>query len=512
MRAALHAEWTKLRTVRGWVVALACAALAVVGLGLLLTGERGSCGREGPQSACVLPVGPGGEEVIDNFTFVHRTLAGDGTITVRLNELTGMLPRRPGLGGPEQGGGAPQPAGSGNEGGQPGLAPWAKGGLIIKDGTRPGSAYAAIMVTGTHGVRMQHDYVHDTAGPPAAAGTPRWLRLTRAGETITGEQSADGTTWTVVDTVRLPGLPATVQAGTFATSPQYTWILGGGRGVSGAMGGPSRATATFDSLELRGTLPSPGWTRTEVGGAGQAEQEQPGTSFQVEGSGDIAPATSGISGIGTTVSRTLAGTFAGLVIVVVVAAMTMTAEYRRGMIRTTAAAVPRRGRILLAKAAVLGAVTFVPGVLAAGIVIVLGQRALRDHGVYVHPASAGTELRLAVGTGLLLAGAAVLALALGALLRRGVHAVAAGTVVVVLPYLLAMTVLPPEPAQWLLRVTPAAAFAVQQTAVSYPQVDDYLIPVNGYFPLPPWAGLAVLAGWAVLALGLAVVATKRRDV
>jgi ABC-type transport system involved in multi-copper enzyme maturation permease subunit len=198
--------------------------------------------------------------------------------------------------------------------------------------------------------------------------------------------------------------------------------------------------------------------------------------------------------------------------VVVVAAMTMTAEYRRGLIRTTVAAVPHRGRILLAKAVVIGAVTFVLGVLAAAVVIVLGQRVLRDHGVYLHPASTGTELRLMAGTGLLLAGAAVLALALGALLRRGLAAVTAGIVVVVLPYLLAMTVLPPEPAQWLLRVTPAAAFAVQQTAVSYPQVDDYPIPVNGYFPLPPWAGLAVLAGWAALALGLAAVAMRRRDV
>jgi hypothetical protein len=85
-------------------------------------------------------------------------------------------------------------------------------------------------------------------------------------------------------------------------------------------------------------------------------------------------------------------------------------------------------------------------------------------------------------------------------------------VLTVLPYLLAMTVLPPEPARWLLRVTPAAAFAVQQSLESYPQVDDFPIPVNGYFPLPPWAGLAVLAGWAAPALGLAVLLLRRRDV
>jgi hypothetical protein len=83
--------------------------------------------------------------------------------------------------------------------------------------------------------------------------------------------------------------------------------------------------------------------------------------------------------------------------------------------------------------------------------------------------------------------------------------------VVVLPYVLAMTVLPTGAAQWLLRVSPAAAFALQQAAPEYPQVANLYTPPNGYFPLPPWAGLAVLAGWATLALGAAAVMLRRRD-
>ena len=47
--------------------------------------------------------------------------------------------------------------------------------------------------------------------------------------------------------------------------------------------------------------------------------------------------------------------FAGLIAVVVVAAMFITAEYRRGLIRITLAASPRRGRVLAAKAVVIGA-------------------------------------------------------------------------------------------------------------------------------------------------------------
>ena len=43
----------------------------------------------------------------------------------------------------------------------------------------------------------------------------------------------------------------------------------------------------------------------------------------------------------------------------------MTAEYRRGLIRTTLAASPRRGRMLAAKALVIGAVAFAAGLLGA---------------------------------------------------------------------------------------------------------------------------------------------------
>ena len=172
----------------------------------------------------------------------------------------------------------------------------------------------------------------------------------------------------------------------------------------------------------------------------------------------------------------------------------VTAEYRRGLIRTTLAATPTRMRVLAAKAAVLAAVTFVAGLVAAAVVVVLGQRVLRAQGVYVHPASTGTQVRIVVGTGALLAVAAILALALGTLIRGSVAAITAGVVVIVLPYVLAVTVLPDSVAEWMLRISPAAAFAVQQSATVYPQVANIYTPAAGYFPLPGWAGFAVLAG------------------
>jgi ABC-type transport system involved in multi-copper enzyme maturation permease subunit len=500
----VRAEWTKFRTVRGWVIGMVVAAGVTMCLGLF-PGMAGSCGKNGPDSVCSLPVGPGGQEVTDNFTFVHRPLAGDGDITVRVTSLTGLI-SAPGD-GPQDPGGT-----------RPGLVPWAKAGIIIKDGTRRGSAYAALMVTGAHGVRMQYDYTHDTAGPSGgvSVASPRWLRLTRSGDQVTGYASSDGIHWTRVGGARLAGLPATVQAGPFATSPPYTKVINQFPGT-GDESGPSQATATLDHVTLQGSWPAATWADEATGAFPHADPLQRGGFQQtadgltVTGSGDIAPAVPGAAGLGTTITQTLVGTFAGLIAVVVVATMFITAEYRRGLVRTTLAASPRRGRVLAAKAVVIGSVTFVTGLAAAAVVVAFGPGVLRANGVYVHATTTFTEVRVVVGTAALLAVAAVLALALGTVVRRSAIAVTAAVVVIVLPYLLAVTGLPTGAARWLLRVTPASAFAVQQSAPRYSQVDNAYAPVDGYFPLAPWAGFAVLCAWAALALGLAVLLFRRRD-
>jgi ABC-type transport system involved in multi-copper enzyme maturation permease subunit/regulation of enolase protein 1 (concanavalin A-like superfamily) len=474
--AVLRAEWTKFRTVPGWVAGMVVAGAVIVGLGVL-PGMQGSCGQNGPGSECVPPVGPDGEQVTDKFTFVHRPMAGDGTITVRVGALTGLVPDQS---GPDRAG----------------LAPWAKAGLIIKDGTRPGSTYAAVMLTGAHGTRMQYDFTHDTAGPANA----RWLRLTRAGPTVTGFASADGAAWTKIGTARLDGLPATAEAGLFVTSPQYAETMSQS-GMAGAFGGPSQATAVFDQV-----TPDGGWTTT-----GDGEVQQGGGRITVTGSGDIAPAVPGAAGLGTTITQTLVGTFGGLIVVIVIGALFVTGEYRRGLIRTTLAASPHRGRVLAAKAIVLGAVSFAAGVVSAAIVVEAGQRVLRGHGVYVFPAGGLTEVRLMIGTGALMAVTAVLALAAGAVFRRSAATVATALVVIIVPYLLAMTVLPVSAADWLLRIAPAAAFAVQQSVAEYPQVANLYTANDGYFPLPPWAGFAVLCAWAAVVLAGATVLIRRRD-
>jgi ABC-type transport system involved in multi-copper enzyme maturation permease subunit len=500
------AEWTKFRTVRGWVVGMIVAGLLTVGVGLLGHGECGS--QAGPSApvvtggpACTRPLGPGGEGVTDGFYFVHRSLGSAGRITVRVTSMTGSY----------------SPAGVSAQNLKPGLQPWSKAGIIIKASTTAGSAYAAMMVTGSHGVRMQWDFTGDAAGLGGAvsAASPRWLRLTRSGDTVTGYDSPDGTHWILVGSAVLSGLPATVPAGLFAASPDHTVVTSQSAGGGSAIGGPSQATAAFDRVTLGGAWPARAWTGTAVGGTSGGPYpvlgfRPSGGGLVVSGSGDIAPVPP--SGAGS-VANTLVGAFAGLIAMVVVAAMFITAEYRRGLIRVTLTASPRRSRVLAAKAIVAGSATFVVGLPAAFAAILIEEPLARSRGIFIYPVPVLTEIRVVAGTAALLAVAAVLALALGAVLRRSAMAVTAVIAVIVLPYFFAdpLALLPAGAADWLLRVTPAAGFAIQQPYPAYPQVTFSYTPGNGYYPLAPWAGFAVLCAWAAAAFVLAVVVLRRRD-
>jgi ABC-type transport system involved in multi-copper enzyme maturation permease subunit len=485
----LHAEWTKFRTVVGWVTGMVVAALLMV-LVALLAGVSSNQNGSPP-----VPLGPGGEPVTDSFYFVHQPLTGNGSITVSVSALRSSIPERPGdL--------------------KPGIVPWAKAGLIIKQSTRQGSPYAAIMVTGSHGVRMQDNYVNDTAGlpGPVSAASVRWLRLDRSGDTITGYASTDGTNWTKIGTVHAEFGP-TVQGGLFVASPQAVQGLGTTGSVS---------TATFGDLRFQGGWTGGHWTGDQVGAesptfagypppASGSFTESDG-SFTVTGAGDIAPAARYSLPAAGTLSNILTGTFAALIAVIVVGALFITTEYRKRLIHLTLTASPSRSRVLLAKAIVLGAVTFVAGLAGTVLAIPLGQRLARANGVYFFPVTPTTELRVALGTAALLATASILALCVGAIFRNSASAVTTVIVAIVLPYLLiANPFMPASVANWLTRVTPAAAFAVQQTLVQYPQVANPYTPYNDYYPLAPWAGLAVLAGYAAVSLAVAAVVLHRRD-
>ena len=500
------------------IAAALLTALAVVAIASTANGKQNSAANP------IVAIGPGGEAVTDSFYFVRQPLDRNGSITARVTSLAdGEL--------------AGQGPGTSTHIAQP----WAKAGIMIKASTKAGSAYAAVMVTPGHGVRMQYDFTHDLAGLPGtpSAGSPRWLRLTRSGDTITGYDSADGTHWTEIGTATLTGLPSTVQAGLFAASPPY---VSGGQGFAnnnGPGGIDTHVTATFDHVSLQGGPVGATWTVGHIGFGTGPDIGQPtigglyctshgctkvhggpppfhltqsGGRFALsERGGDIAPYWTNVDPLGTV----LKGTAVGLLAVIALGAIFITAEYRRGLIRTTFAASPRRGRVLAAKAIVIGSVTFVAGLVGTAVAMPIAERKLHTGGwvssVYpVWALTSGHGLQIVVGTAGLLAVAAILALSAGAVLRRSAAAITAVVGLMIVPVILGV-ILPQGPADWVLRLTPAAAFGLQEGTPQYSQVMRTCEPYNGCFPLAPWNGFAVACVWAAAALAIAIFVLRRRD-
>lgn len=474
----IRAEWTKLRSVPRWTLTMLAAVLLTTLVSVLGASSSGFVGYR--------PVtGPDGTQVADDFHFVHQPLAGDGSITAR------VVAQR-----------------SGNDEAE---HEWAKAGVMIKESTRQGSPYAAVMVTPGHGVRFQANFTTDRAG--TATRAPRWLRLTRAGASITGYESADGATWRQLGTVTIGSLPRTVEVGLFVASPQaYRFERQFGSSSAGLF--PTASTATFDGVGVDAAQPrepAP-WSDEDVGeptspgGSGEA-----GGTFTVTGAGDVAPRPPGDD-----VTRlSLTGIFVGLMAIIALSVLSITSEYKRGMIRTTFTASPRRGRVLAAKAIVLAGCTFVVGLVASVAAFLAAQPILRSNGFAppAFPRASLTDpavLRAVVGTAALVALVAVICLALGAILRRSAGAVAIMIVLLVIPQFV-VSALPVTAGQWVMRATPVAGFAIQETVRRYDHVASLCLPETGCFVDGPLVGFAVLCAYAAASLALAAWLLRRRD-
>ena len=380
---------------------------------------------------------------------------------------------------------------------------WAKAGIIVKERLEVGAPYAALLVTPDHGVRLQWGFEHDVAGSEDGTA-PRWLRLTRSGDVVTGYESSDATSWEEVGEVDLDELPSTVEVGIFVTSPKSMEIERQ-YGSSFVQEEPTLGEAVFDDVSVEaaeGTRsPDRDWrdydASIEPGIGGSTESDG---VFTLTGSGDIGEVVRPFGD--DLVQLSLAGAAVGVLAAAALGALFITAEFKRGMIRTTFAASPGRGRVLAAKAIVLGVATFGAGLVASVVAFWVSQRSLRSTtrtpGLPELSLADPTVLRAVVGTAVLLALVAVLSLAVATIVRHTAVAVP----LVILPLLvpsIVSTGLPLSVANWLTRVTPAAGFSVQQTIERY---DTAIAPLVGF---------GVLAAYVAVALGVATMLLRRRD-
>lgn len=183
--------------------------------------------------------------------------------------------------------------------------------------------------------------------------------------------------------------------------------------------------------------------------------------------------------------------------------LAVTSEYRTGTIRTSLAAVPRRGVLLASKALTVSAVSLVAGELTVFATYGLTGSIVGDRPILSQAGDLRGQAFLLAAQGLLVLVYALLGLSLGTLTRS---AAATIPVLVLLWYVLPIVAnLLPQP--WHGRIGSVVPDALPGQLVG----TDNPNSVYGAL-LPPWGAALAITAWVVVPLTVAAVAFHRRDV
>jgi ABC-2 type transport system permease protein len=196
-------------------------------------------------------------------------------------------------------------------------------------------------------------------------------------------------------------------------------------------------------------------------------------------------------------ASSLSGLLFGQLAMVVVGVLAITSEYSTGGIRSTLVAVPRRGRLVVAKAFVVGLMALVVGTVSSFAAFFAGQAILATKDF--HDTLGDAEvLRAVFGSGLYLAACALFGLGLGLIIRStgGGITVAVAALFVVPPL---VGVIPGRWGDEIQKfVTSNAGQVISETTVSPDR-------------LGPWAGYLVFTLWWLALVALGTYLLRRRD-
>jgi ABC-2 type transport system permease protein len=199
--------------------------------------------------------------------------------------------------------------------------------------------------------------------------------------------------------------------------------------------------------------------------------------------------------------QSLAGLYIGQLIIGVLGVLTISSEYSTGMIRATLTTNPHRGVMIAAKGVVFTVVALVTSLITSFTAFFLGQALMSSHHISTTIGSPGV-LRAVIGGALFLTACGVLAFGLGLLIRHS-----AGGIGAMVGLLFVVTIVVSFlPSSWQNDVDKwVPALAGGQVWMVQPQ------PPGSTPMFGPWPSLAVLCGWAALAVASAVILFRRRD-
>lgn len=195
----------------------------------------------------------------------------------------------------------------------------------------------------------------------------------------------------------------------------------------------------------------------------------------------------------------------GQVVVAVLGALIITGEYSSGQIRSSLAAVPKRGQLLVSKAVVLAIVSFLLGSVSVFLSWAISKPFIGEH------AGSLTDshyIGYIWGSGLVFAVIALLALGLGFLLRS-----TAGTITVIVSLLFIITAplqLAASKWPWIFKIIGCLPSTVAE-AVSDPFQRTTEWGGQGAQFLTHGQAIAVFAAWALIPLITAWIVFSRRD-
>ncbi|EFL02678.1 MULTISPECIES: ABC transporter permease [unclassified Streptomyces] len=191
-----------------------------------------------------------------------------------------------------------------------------------------------------------------------------------------------------------------------------------------------------------------------------------------------------------------AGMGLGQLAMIVFGVLVVSNEYSTGMIRTSLAAVPRRGVFFFSKVAVATVLAFVVGLITAFVSFFVGQLILGDHGASIGDPGV---LRAVFGAALYMTLIAMFSMGIAAMLRSPLLSLG-----ILMPFFFIISNILGN----VNATKKVGQYLPDQAGTKIMQV---VPPLHDDAPYGPWGGLLIMVAWVAAALLVGYALLRHRD-